>query len=695
MVAKVSVIVPVYNGEDFLGQCLDSILTQTLEDIEVICVDDGSTDETASILQTYAFLDSRLKIITQENKGIAAARNKGMKEASGEYIIFWDSDDFFENNMLEKMLAKAQDDNSDVVMCGHYLFDNGIKEKVQDIEIQEEYLKKSPFKPEDLAQNLFDICPSHAWNKLVKKKLIEKNNIFFDERVSYAEDHLFSYCVLTSANKISLLKDCLVYYRFNTIMQASSSKKDHFLDVLKAGALLYTKIKEKHGKLYLQAVCKKIKGLMKDVLEGCSSEQKREGLLQIRQELSEEILDGIFSDYSSSDVKVSIIIPVYNAASFLTKCLDSCLNQTLKEIEIICVDDGSLDNSLEILNQYAQKDNRVIVIHQENQRQAIARNKAMDVARGQFIQFVDSDDWIDLDASECLYLYSSLFDLEMCQLNIVQHGKNILNGESFFDILSWIPNNFKPVFNKKDIIGFLPYLVFGACLTFYNHAFLTKNHIRWINKKIPYEDTPFFMESFIKAKRIGGVSFYCYHRHNHSDSTEHQVNENFDEYIEILKYTLDHIHKWAKDEAIEPYCKRFIFSSFNGFKRFEITDKDKMAPYFYDLLYFVQKKYCYFLEPYFNKWCLVYLKNKHLKEKIKFHFYRIRSYFFRNNYTINLFSYQRKPFYIKLLGIPVLYLKTINQKQSSEGIKNQTLRQNGYVRFCGLTIFKTKKILSV
>ena len=115
MSPKISVIIPVYNAVEYLGQCLDTILLQTFQDIEVICVDDGSTDDGLSCLQGYAFLDSRLKVVHQEHAGAGSARNNGLKEAKGEYVICLDSDNFFESDMLEKMLARAEQDKSDIV----------------------------------------------------------------------------------------------------------------------------------------------------------------------------------------------------------------------------------------------------------------------------------------------------------------------------------------------------------------------------------------------------------------------------------------------------------------------------------------------------------------------------------------------------------------------------------------------------
>ena len=112
---KVSVVMPVYNVENYIEECLDSLINQTLKEIEIICVDDGSTDGTLKLLYKYEEADSRVKIIQQQNQYAGVARNNGMKHAVGEYIIFLDSDDFFEKTMLEKMYNEAKRTEADLV----------------------------------------------------------------------------------------------------------------------------------------------------------------------------------------------------------------------------------------------------------------------------------------------------------------------------------------------------------------------------------------------------------------------------------------------------------------------------------------------------------------------------------------------------------------------------------------------------
>ena len=682
---KVSVIVPIYNAEKYLGQCLDSILMQTLENIEVLCIDDGSSDGSLSILQTYAMFDGRLKIITQENAGAGVARNNGLKSAHGEYITFVDADDFIEAETLEKMVAKAEEDQSDIVIAGIHQFNDALKERSCSIMITEEHLKQSPAKPEDFGKDLFSIAPYPIYTKLIRQDLIKRKNLMFDESVRFAEGYLFDVCALTGAKKISLLKDCLTYYRINHPTSTYFLSEKNFPDALKAMSHCYTTLKKETGEKFLDAFTAPVRRLLEYMLTFCSPKKTRENLALIQKEFPKEMFSKVF--LHSHPIDVSIIIPVYNAAEFLPKCLESCINQTLKNIEIICVDDGSTDNSLEVLKQYAQKDNRIIVLHQENQRQSIARNTAMNVARGKYLQFLDADDFLALDASECLFLYSNLLNLDMCQLNAIHFGKAVPGGEMEDCChLKWRLVIEKAVLTWKELVNF-PYLGVAACLTFYDHDFLIKNKIRWINKKIAYEDTPFFIESILKAKRFGALNVPLYYRSRHTGSTIDQINHNLNEYVEIVEYTLDRIEGWSTKRNIAPYCVRFLETVMRTYGSFENVDKLKTVPYLYDLCYFVQKRYHFVLMPKFYAWCKRYLKDKPRKEKIKFYFYRLWACSLKNEYAFNLFSYKRNPFCIKIFGIPVLYTKILKKKSK----KLNTIKQNVYLKFLGLSLCKIHK----
>ena len=128
---KISVIIPVYNSETYLSQCLDSVCMQTLQEIEIICVDDGSTDTSPKILLEYAKKDPRVRILTQQNKGAGAARNYGLRESTGEFLSFLDSDDFFELDMLEEAYKNIEEYQEDFVVFESYQYDMNTKEYVR------------------------------------------------------------------------------------------------------------------------------------------------------------------------------------------------------------------------------------------------------------------------------------------------------------------------------------------------------------------------------------------------------------------------------------------------------------------------------------------------------------------------------------------------------------------------------------
>ena len=181
---KVSVIIPVYNVEKYLEECLESIIDQSLEDIEIVCVNDGSTDNSLSILESYAELDNRIKIISQENHGLAAARNTGLKNINGDYVYFIDSDDFLELSALEELYNLAKEKSLDFVMFKLINFDDEINEyyTIPDYEMSEisNLIGENVFNFEDLEDLIFKIAVSSV-NKLYNMDFINKTGASFPE----------------------------------------------------------------------------------------------------------------------------------------------------------------------------------------------------------------------------------------------------------------------------------------------------------------------------------------------------------------------------------------------------------------------------------------------------------------------------------------------------------------------------------
>lgn len=184
---KISVIVPVYNVEKYLKECLDSILSQSLKDIEVICVNDGSTDNSGDILNDYQKMDKRIKIITQENKGLSSARNHGMDVATGEYITFIDSDDYFTDDALKKLYDVTCEKNVDFTLFKLLNFDDETYETSPINYFNMPFLQKfndNTFNHNDVGERLFNISVT-APGKLFKRDFIDKlrfpENILFED----------------------------------------------------------------------------------------------------------------------------------------------------------------------------------------------------------------------------------------------------------------------------------------------------------------------------------------------------------------------------------------------------------------------------------------------------------------------------------------------------------------------------------
>lgn len=225
---KVSVIVPVYNTEKFLDKCLNSLINQTLDDIEIICINDGSTDNSLSILEKYANIDSRIKVINQENKKQGAARNSGMRIAIGEYIGFVDSDDWVDLNYYEKLYNMAIQYNADIALATNVRIGNGKTKKR--LKITEEKVATTLQEKIDIGNQVKNPCPT---NKIYRYAMLKDNSILWPEGV-FCEDKIFSIKAIYYANKIVTTPNINYYYYRNPHSTVHTKSKKHIEDKIKA-----------------------------------------------------------------------------------------------------------------------------------------------------------------------------------------------------------------------------------------------------------------------------------------------------------------------------------------------------------------------------------------------------------------------------------------------------------------------------
>ena len=210
----ISVIIPVYNAEPYLRQCLDSVTGQTLRDIEIICVDDGSSDRSPAILNEYAQADPRIIVMTQENKSAGAARNRGMAAARGRYLSFLDADDFFEADMLEEAYRSAEENRSDIVvfLSDNYIDTLGVYRFIP-FTVREDLLpKQRPFAGTDLQKNAFRALMGWAWDKLFSADFVRSHGLRFQEQRT-TNDMLFVFSAIVAARRISIVDQVLAHQR--------------------------------------------------------------------------------------------------------------------------------------------------------------------------------------------------------------------------------------------------------------------------------------------------------------------------------------------------------------------------------------------------------------------------------------------------------------------------------------------------
>lgn len=220
---KVSVIIPVYNAEKYLRQCLDSVLGQTLKEIELICVDDGSTDGSTEILLAYAGKDKRIRVITQKNGGPGKARNTALPYATGKYISFLDADDWFEQDFLEKMFDRSNEVQADICICETQRFDDATGEELpSEWMLKKHLVPTGVFSPEDIADHLFQFTYGQVWDKLYRRAFLQETGIQFPE-FRNSEDMPFVYKTLLSAKRIVVLPNIMVHYRVNRSGSVSNS----------------------------------------------------------------------------------------------------------------------------------------------------------------------------------------------------------------------------------------------------------------------------------------------------------------------------------------------------------------------------------------------------------------------------------------------------------------------------------------
>lgn len=215
----VSIVIPVFNTAAYLPQCLDSVIGQTWKKLDIVCVNDGSVDDSLSILEEYALRDERIRIFSKENegKGAASARNMGLRQAAGEYIQFLDSDDFFEPDMVETLVRKAMETGAEVVICRGQTFDDEQQQVTGRLAHPDlQYAPKGDsFHWRDCPEYICEIADNYAWNKLFKRQLLAEHDLSFTP-IPISDDQDISMIAPVVADRVAVVDKAFINYRVGT-----------------------------------------------------------------------------------------------------------------------------------------------------------------------------------------------------------------------------------------------------------------------------------------------------------------------------------------------------------------------------------------------------------------------------------------------------------------------------------------------
>lgn len=412
----VSVLVPVYNVERYLGECLDGILAQTLKDIEVICVDDGSTDGSAAILERYAAADGRVVVIRKSNGGLPSARNAGLDAATGEYVGFVDADDRVDAGMFERLYRAARANRADVAVCGGRVFPG---------EDEAPAWLKEALSPRDIVYRTDCLAALYEergarpflWRDLVRRELIQKNGLRLDESIVVGEDQAFQFKIFAAARRAVFISDKLYNYRYSrsgSIMN-EAQYRDYGARVSKHVKMTGSIMRDGGGTLLSERNAARFFDWAVDFVywdlirvNACERAAIAEdfcGMLigggyflhcakcaaetRARFEYMYGLAGGRFAPPD-----ISVVVAFGGDGRYLGDCLDSLLAQSARNIEILLYENDASPAVRDIAFRYARADARICLRLGERRPLSEKYNDALVTAKGRYIAFMNNYDYI-------------------------------------------------------------------------------------------------------------------------------------------------------------------------------------------------------------------------------------------------------------------------------------------------------------
>ncbi|WP_449161420.1 glycosyltransferase family 2 protein [Streptococcus sp.] len=539
----ISVIVPIYNVENYLRQCLDSVLGQTFKNFEVLLVNDGSSDSSGDICREYVEKDSRFHYFEKENGGLSDARNYGIERAQGEYLTFIDSDDFVNEKHLENLFLASRLTNADITIGGFSRFENGTFWLYQDYFSSDSLVSFTSAQAIQHLDSMFDVPFlnfSIVCGKLFKRDLFKELRFQYGK---YAEDQFIIWKLYLKARSIYTFNVDSYVYRINNTGMSSVFSLKH-LDYIDALEERIKFTKDIDG-IDIGLSFNMYRYVLKRILQQLEEHDYIDEAKEVREKL--ELAEQGQYPFLTDEVKeievenggelISIVVPIYNVENYLRMCLDSIEHQTYSNIEVLLINDGSPDSSGEICQEYVARDSRFRYFEKENGGLSDARNYGIERSNGKYLTFIDSDDWVEPTYIDDMYQAALKNDSEIVVSNYTLFDVK----ENHYLIHVW-DDYYEETYEGEELINKLPLLerrdysfVTSWGILFKKELF---NNIKFPKGKV-IEDSRTNYKLFARSLRSTYINKALYNYRIGRESISSQVNEKL--LIDVLECLLERL----------------------------------------------------------------------------------------------------------------------------------------------------------
>ena len=550
---KISVIIPVYNQERYIPQCLDSTLCQTLGDLEVVCIDDGSTDGSGAVLDAYAAKDPRVRVVHRENRGVGPTRNECLAMARGEFVAFMDPDDYYPDDLVFEKLYGAATEHGALVCGGSLLVydeDNArlIEKKLYPDRFDEEgFLDYGSFQ--------FD----YGYQRYIfDRRMLSDSGIEFPAYKRFQDPPFFVKAMVAAGRFYRISAPTYVYRWSKRFSNWDDERVLHLVSAIRDD--LSVAAENKLYDLFDRTLARVKIDFKKEIAEHQTDAVK--AVMSEIMNLSLKVSNKRISMQSPDrHPLVSVVLPVYNAEKYLRQCLNSLKAQTLADMEFICVNDGSTDNSLSIIREFQKDDPRFIAIDKPNRGYGHAMNCGLDAAAGKYVGIVEPDDFVKPEMYERLSAAAEANGVDFVKSGIIYHWEKRPDRDTKITTDSSLIGR---VVSPKENAG-----IFNAIMNnvvgVYRRDFIERGHIRFTETPgASYQDNSFYLQVHFLAKSafLLGESFYFYRQDNEASS----INSKGKAFVIFDEYRLNERLFDGRPDVRAAFYGQYLYKKYKSYK---------------------------------------------------------------------------------------------------------------------------------